>query len=121
MKQASFNVTLIVGSQFTGDLLSLALNSHVWIADKSVDVEEVRCIWDNKKYKEGKGSLTTFVACESPEESVADMLLTIHEHRPRWQIVTIIGARPTPEICEILGSLGVDSVEETGDGFWGQR
>jgi hypothetical protein len=127
MKEALVKVALIAGSGFTGDLLSLALSSHVWIADRAVNFEEVRGIWENRKYKEGMGSITTFVACELPEESVANMLLTIDLHHgeysqePRWQIITVIGAQPTLEIREILSSLGVDSVEETVDGFWGQR
>jgi hypothetical protein len=127
MKQALVNVTLIVGSEFAGDLLSLALSSHVWISDKAVDIKEVRRIWENRTYKKGKGSLTTFIACESPEDSVADMLLTIDLHHgeysqePPWHIITVIGAQPTHEIREILSSLGVDSVEETADGFCGQR
>ncbi|MGO9017735.1 MAG: hypothetical protein ACLQVJ_05210 [Syntrophobacteraceae bacterium] len=121
MEQELVNITLIVGLKFAGDLLSLTLSSHVWVADNTVGTAVARSIWDDRKYKEGNGSLTTFVANASPEASVADMLPTIDEHHPSWQIITVMGAQCTPEIREILGSLGTDSVKEISNGFLAQR
>jgi len=122
-------VTLIVTFSFSGDLLFLALNSHVWISEKSIDRDLVCEIWNNNKYQEGVGSLTTFteVADGLPESSVADMLPTIDEHHgvysqePPWKTIEVIGARLTREIHEILDGLGVKSVEQTTEGFRAQR
>jgi hypothetical protein len=119
-------VAVVVDPAFGDKLSPLAARVHVWIIDTPENNDAAEAVW---RECSGANSIergaTKFSASRTdpPDEVVTSMLDTIdlhhgeYSHVPRWSVLEVFGANPTPRLVAALAELGFSKVASTPDGF----
>ena len=120
-------VALVVDRAFGDKLIALAARIHGWIIETPMNNTTIEAIW---RAARGASSLdhgtTRFRSggpTKTPDEIARSILHTIdlhhgeHSHVPRWSVLEVYGANPTPVLVAALAELGFSKVLPASDGL----
>lgn len=123
--KAETRVTVIVTTDSTADLPSIARREDVWIVHTPANRSLAEAAWKIVRAN-GLHDVTTFKAdsSQTADQWVVGLLSTLHDHHDldaETLVLTIQGVGATPELRSGLAKFGPLEIADTPDGFVASR
>lgn len=122
-------VAVVLDPEYGHHLAVLAGDKPVWIVDTPANRAAAESVWASKSTKTADLSVTTFQveSGSSAEARLAGVVPTVDLHHgeysqnPPYVGIEVFGARPTPEVRQVLREFGMGIITERPDGFLATR
>lgn len=122
-----YRITLVLDEHCGPRLIELVRSSYVWAVQSAENGSWAKRIWSEPMTSADPElfGLSTFarLSDETLQEMVVRVLDLIDEHHgeyahsPAWSEIEVIGAAPTAQVAEAARGYGVDTIEQTPEGF----
>lgn len=125
MSERINTVRLVVDRNYSGELTSLATDSHVWLIESPLNHDAAASYWKLHPASDVETGLTTFTAADddTASEACLKILGTLDLHHgeysgdPPYSVLEIVGARLSRSVKAAIEELGFSRFETTANGF----